>query len=132
MKKITVIDDDVDLRDLLRRLLQFQGFEVTLFSSGNELLNDQSAVHALTCDLFIIDINLAGLSGLDLCRHLKSRKDTQTTPVMIISAHPELPALAKDVRADEALTKPFSRSDLMEKILRLISGSGPDSDQQLI
>lgn len=116
-RKITVIDDDIDLRNLLRRALQSKGFEVELFSSANDLMK----AHHDSSNLYIIDINLNGISGLDLCRQLKGADATKDVPVLIISAHPEILTLAKDACADDSLTKPFTQKELLDKIGKFVS-----------
>lgn len=120
-KKITIIDDDSDLRNLLLVVLRFYNFEVEIFSSGEEFLarHKESSPKDFP-DLYIIDINLGGINGIDLCRNLKTSPVTKSVPVIIISAHPEIEKLAKDVCADESLAKPFSQKILKDVISKYV------------
>lgn len=116
MKKITIVDDDKDLRSLLEVVLKFNQFTVQIFSSAEDFLKGYDA-HTT---LFIIDINLGGLSGLQLCEHLKADPDTKFKPIVIISAHPDLEALGRKACADAILQKPFSQAVLVQKITELL------------
>jgi DNA-binding response OmpR family regulator len=117
-RKITVIDDDVDLRNLLKIGLLAEGFEVQLFPNGEEFfsnLDSNDPAH-----LYVIDINLGGISGYDICSHLKTNIETRNSIVILISANPELPEHATNVAADEYIFKPFLQKDLMQRISALL------------
>src|SRR5262245_33502315 len=102
-KKITIIDDDDDLRTLMGLTLSSAGYEVKTYSGGS-VLEDQAAE---TSHLYIIDINLGGKkSGLDLCKQIKDRDINGKAPiVIIISAHPDVRQLAMEACADDTLPK---------------------------
>jgi two-component system, sensor histidine kinase and response regulator len=117
--KITVIDDDKDLRSLLQIALRIEGFEVTCYANGGEFMDGINAVEP--SDLYVIDINLGGISGFELCQYLKSYKTTKDSFVILISANPEVQQLSTEVKADDHLLKPFSQKELMTKITNLLS-----------
>jgi DNA-binding response OmpR family regulator len=114
-KKITVIDDETDLRNLLRVMLLSAGYQVEVFSTGEDFLN-QSRIDS---DFYIVDIDLGKMTGLDVCRFLKSSK--ARGPVILISADPEIRSLAENACADGSLSKPFSQNELLQKISSYIS-----------
>jgi DNA-binding response OmpR family regulator len=120
--KITVIDDDKDLRSLLQIALRIEGFEVTGFANGTEFLDTMN--DAVGSDLYVIDINLGGISGFELCEYLKNHVHTKNASVILISANPEVQQLSSDVRADDHLLKPFSQKELIHKITNLLSKKG--------
>ena len=117
-ERITVIDDDKDLRSLLQIALRIEGFDVVGYANGTEFL--EAIKTAEPCSLYVIDINLGGVSGFELCEYLKSFEGTKSSFVILISANPEVQQLSKEVKADDYLLKPFSQKDLIQKITRLL------------
>jgi DNA-binding response OmpR family regulator len=115
---ITVIDDDVDLRNLLQIALKMEGFEVTAFSSGHEFLDSLSS--STPSDLYVIDINLGGMTGFEVCRKIKADHKAKNSRVILISANPEVQDQTKDVAADDYIMKPFSQRELISRIIGLI------------
>jgi DNA-binding response OmpR family regulator len=118
--RITVIDDDKDLRSLLQIALRIEGFDVVCFANGSEFMEAINTTES--SDLYIIDINLGGISGFELCQYLKSFATTSQSVVILISANPEVQQLSREVKADDYLLKPFSQKDLMQKIMNLLNG----------
>lgn len=116
MARITIVDDDKDSRNLLQVFLRNQQFIVETFSTAESFFADG----VLNSDLYIIDINLGGISGIEVCEKLKSSPETQPRKVLIISAHPEIEKLSREACADDYLPRPFSQSLLLAKIHGLI------------
>ncbi|MFZ6010704.1 MAG: response regulator [Bacteroidota bacterium] len=117
-KKVTIIDDDDDLRGLLSAALVQFGFEPDCYATADNIIKQNYR----QTDLFLIDIDLSGISGLELCKHLKSQSATKDIPVIIISANPEIRALAEAVCAEGSLPKPFSQFQLKESISKALNG----------
>jgi two-component system, OmpR family, response regulator MprA len=115
--RVTVIDDDLDLRSLLQIALRFEGYQVTTYSNGDEFVREIDI--APSADIYIIDINLGGLTGFDLCKRIKANSSTKNAYVMLISANPEVQQHAQDSMADDYMLKPFSQKDLMVKLKTL-------------
>ena len=67
-------------------------------------------------DLFLIDKQLSGYDGLDICRHLKNQAHTKNIPVIMISASPNIGALSKEAGADAYIEKPFEVKDLLRLV----------------
>ena len=112
MKKITIIEDNDDLRNLMRLPLQAAGYEVATHRDGSTLDEPSQA----KSQLYFIDLDLGGVSGLDLCKLLKSKKDNEGTPfIIIVSANPDVRELAMEACADDTLSKPFTSKELLEK-----------------
>lgn len=110
---LSVVDDDEMLRESLPDLLREFGFMARAFSSGQEfLLSD----YADQTSCLILDVSMPGMSGLDLQRELKRRK--QSIPIIFISAQ-----MDEDIRkqalqrgAVRFLHKPFSDTDLLDAV----------------
>lgn len=112
MKKIAIIEDDADLRNLLRIILTAEGYVVEVYADGHSHMDGETSL----ADLYVMDINLGRISGLDLCRLLKGKSQTKKIPVIIISANAELRTLADEAGADDTLPKPFTTDQLLTKI----------------
>ena len=117
MKKILLLDDDESIREIFPLLLKKAGYEVSVLAHGEELV-DQPFDEP---DLFVIDKQLRGISGLDVCRFLKGRPVNSHTPVIIISASNKVQQTAMEAGADAFLEKPFKSALLMETIKNVLT-----------
>ncbi len=111
--KIIVVDDDERIRDLLRRYLNQEGFDVMVAEDGvtlNRLLQRDSA------DLIVLDLMMPGEDGLSVCRRL--RGGGNTTPIIMLTAKAEDidRIVGLEVGADDYLTKPFNPRELLARI----------------
>ena len=116
---VCIVDDDDSVVRALRRLLDVTGFRVETFSSAEEFLRSD---HRGRADCLVVDVRLAGLSGLDLQERLAT--SGARTPVVIITAHDDLPTRERARRAGavEYLPKPFDDEALIAAIHRAIDG----------
>lgn len=89
---------------------------VTSFHNGEVILTGDYEVP----DLFLLDKQLSGVDGLDLCRYIKSQEKTRRTPVIMISASPNISMLAKPAGADAVIIKPYKMSELKTVVLALL------------
>ena len=113
---IYLVDDDPSVRDIFRIILESAGYEVKMFESGKDLLENAMDLP----DLFILDQKLPDMDGLEICRGLKGNKSTKHIPVIIVSATPDLELEVKDVCADNYLKKPLTKNDLLTTIANYI------------
>jgi DNA-binding response OmpR family regulator len=117
MKKITLVEDDPGIQDVIRLILNRDGYEVIVYSNGHNLLNNDFEIP----DLILLDRQLSGLDGLDICRFLKQQANTKDIPVILLSANPQIGVLAKNAGADDFLEKPFNIQDLKNIVTRYIT-----------
>lgn len=112
MKHIFVVDDEKDIRELIRKYLEKDGYKVTSFSDGNNVYEELSRLHP---DLLVLDIMMPGIDGLDLCK--KIRKDSEI-PIIFVSARGEEidRIIGLEIGADDYLSKPFSPRELLVRI----------------
>jgi CheY-like chemotaxis protein len=115
--RVLVVDDDPDILDAIRFLLEDEGYVVTTTEKGEYAENLHDGNGGLP-DLIILDVLLSGTDGRTICRSLKSRPDTQQIPIIMISAHPDAEAAAYAVGADHFVAKPFDMFDLLELVQR--------------
>jgi len=117
MKKIIIIDDDPAIQDAFALIFPEKDFQITVYADATPLINNAFAIP----DLFILDKQLSGIDGLDLCRLIKERPATKHIPVIILSASPNLNFLAKQAGADESLEKPFRIQALRDSVRRQLA-----------
>lgn len=112
MKKIFVVDDEKNIRDLIKKYLDKEGYETILFNNGENVLVETDR---LSPDLIVLDINMPGINGLDLCKEI--RKKTEI-PIIFVSAKDEEfdKILGLELGADDYLSKPFSPRELVVRI----------------
>lgn len=110
--RLLVADDDPGIRDIFSIIFNKAGYSLELKSNGADLMNDKYILP----DLFIIDKQLSGYDGLEICRYLKKKSNTKNIPVIIISASPDIVRLAAEAGADACLEKPFDIKKLMELV----------------
>jgi CheY-like chemotaxis protein len=102
-KRIIIVEDDPGIQDALKLIFASTDYDVTIYKNGSFLLENSFQIP----DLFILDKQLSGVDGLDLCRFLKQLKGTQNIPVIIISASPGIERLAEEAGAETVIHKPF-------------------------
>ena len=114
--KILVADDDLDLLGLVAYSLSQAGYLVVKASDGPGAL---TTFDSEAPDLVILDINMPGTSGFEVCTAIRARGDT---PVMMLTARGEEQDLVKalDLGADDYLTKPFSPKTLLARVKALL------------
>src|SRR5262245_19658113 len=120
-KKILVVDDDEDILLIVQTMLTNGGYSVSLARNGKEAI-DQSI--ALRPDLIVLDVMMPHLSGWEVCATLKNLPETSATPVVMLTVKSEIKDLitGMQVGADDYLTKPFTKRDLLGTIQRLLEG----------
>ena len=118
MKRIVIVEDDPDLQHIFKSILIKAGFEIKLLPDGRDLFS-----YEYFPDLFILDIELPFISGLELCKQIKSRLPTRDIPVLMVSASSDLLSTAKDVCADDSLSKPFDAGVLLNRVNALTGNS---------
>src|SRR5437868_6957375 len=116
MKRIILVEDDPGIQDAILTMLHRKGYEVTSYSGGREIISGTAGIP----DLYLLDNQLTGVNGIDLCRFLKERDATALLPVIIISASPAVEKLAKWAGADGYLEKPFDMNELRSLVAKFI------------
>ena len=110
--RILVVDDDPQIRRVLRTTLIAQGYEALDARNGDEALE---RVRAERLDLVILDVNMPGMSGLETCRLIRSNSDIAIIMLTVRDAESDK-VEALDAGADDYVTKPFSSPELLARI----------------
>src|SRR5471032_992130 len=128
MQTILVIDDDESLRDTIGLMLEQDGFRAVLIGDGREGFDKALTIKP---DLLLVDLRLPGMSGTDICKHLRAAK--VATPIIVLSAMvDELDkVLLLEIGADDYVVKPFGTRELMARIRAVLRRSSPESPKVL-
>jgi len=112
-KKILLLEDDNLLAQTLKELLELEGYTVTLTSSGNEAID---ASYDDIFDLYVFDINVPDINGLELLKSLRDADDL--TPTIFISALVDLNSISKafEIGAQDYIKKPFFPEELLIRV----------------
>jgi phosphate regulon transcriptional regulator PhoB len=118
-QKILVVEDESDIRELLRYNLAQEGFAVEEAADGAEAL-DRIARRAP--DLLVLDLMLPRLSGLELCRRLRSNPESARLPILVVTAKgAEVDrVVGLEMGADDYVVKPFSPRELVARVKALL------------
>ena len=120
MKRLLIVEDQADLRKLVRMMLEFEGYDLHEAVNGDEGL--RKAVEILP-DLILLDVMMPGeLDGLAVCARVRAEPVLRQTRVVLMSARSQPADVEVGVRAgaDAYLVKPFSPLRLIETIERLL------------
>lgn len=114
-KKIFVIDDEKDIREILKVNLVQDGYEVFTFSSAADA---GKGFDAEVPDLVILDIMMEGKDGFEFCREIRSNEKLKGIPIIFLSARSEEfdKVLGLELGGDDFITKPFSLKELKARI----------------
>jgi two-component system, OmpR family, response regulator len=109
---VLIVDDDAEIRNLLREYFQENGYRVTVAADGKSLW---AATKATQPDLIILDVMLPGEDGISLCRALRARSDV---PIIMLTARGEDTdrIVGLEVGADDYLPKPFNPRELLARV----------------
>jgi len=112
-RKILVVDDESDIRELLKNFLATEGYDVILAADGEAAMRLAAEENP---DVIILDIRMPGIDGIETCRRLRANKGTSRIPVIMATALRDALMESLEAGADDFVTKPFH---LVELSLRL-------------
>ena len=129
--KVFIVEDEPDLRDTLKYNLENEGFNVEAFSNGEDFL---SSVDKNKPNLVILDLMLPGLSGLDVCRKLRSNDNYDGIGIVMLTAKSEEidRIVGFELGADDYVTKPFSVRELILRVKVLLKKRTDDGANEQI
>jgi DNA-binding response OmpR family regulator len=115
LTQVLVVDDELDILEMTRIMLESLGFDVITASDGEKVLE---IVEEKNVDLILLDAVMPGVHGLDVCRMLKRNPKTRVIPIIIFSAlgtGVDM-MLEENDKADAYMSKPFTRNILIDKV----------------
>ena len=124
--QIAIVEDEEPLGLLLRYNLEAEGFSVEVIERGDEA--DVRLKEAVP-DLLVLDWMLPGISGIELCRRLRLRPETQTLPIIMLTARGEESDRVRGLStgADDYLVKPFSTPEFVARVKALLRRAKPQT-----
>lgn len=123
MRSILVVDDDFRHDKMMGYLLTSKGFEVAYALSGEEALTKLRSDESSKPDIVILDMMMPRMNGIETLREMRKDDTLKDIPVLMVSAiaTPEKISKAKEAGAADYISKPFSSSNLIDKINSIIS-----------
>jgi len=133
---ILIIEDDPDIAESIRYNLEREGlFTAQVALTGEEGLNialgkgpprRTGDLSSSTPDLIVLDLNLPGMNGFELCRRFRTEEETRRTPIVMLTARTEEGDKVRglDLGADDYITKPFSVRELVARVRAALRRSG--------
>jgi two-component system phosphate regulon response regulator PhoB len=120
-----IVEDEESLLLLLRYNLEAEGYEVESVERGDEA---EIRLQERVPDLVLLDWMLPGLSGIELCRRLRARKETQRLPIIMLTARGEEAERVRGLAtgADDYVVKPFSVPELLARVRALLRRAKPE------
>src|SRR5581483_509745 len=125
---ILVVDDDSHITNLVRRIIAYEGYSVSIAASGDEALN---RTLERAPDLIILDIMLPGLDGLEVVRRLRAAGDN--VPILLLTARDSVADKVKglEVGGDDYLVKPFAPEELVARVKAMLRRNQPERNELL-
>ena len=125
---VLVVDDEPAFRDALRMALAKEGFVVHTADDGEEAVQIFTEARP---DIVLLDVMLPRMSGIDVCRHIRSNA---TTPVIMVSAKSEEidAVVALEIGADDYITKPYRLRELVARMRTVLRRSEPTNDESQV
>jgi DNA-binding response OmpR family regulator len=113
---IYIADDEKNIRDLITKFLECDGYSVTAFETGDELMEE---FLKKPCELVILDIMMPGTDGLTICRQLRTITDV---PIIMLTAKDSEYDYVRGITlgGDDYLTKPFRLTTLLMRVKSLL------------
>ena len=128
VRSIIIVEDDEDIADSIRYNLEREGFRVRIAATGEHALN---LILNGPPSLILLDLNLPGMNGFEICRRLRAESATASVPILMLTARADETdkVLGLNLGADDYITKPFSMRELVARVnaaLRRSEGSEVD------
>ncbi len=120
--KVLVVEDELEIRRILKELLEAQGFAVETLSSGNAIIHQ---LDAHTPQALLVDQMMPGLSGTEVIKLIRAEERFQNLPIIMVTAltGEEEKVFALDLGADDYVTKPFQARELGARIHAVVRRS---------
>ena len=125
--RVLVVDDEPQIRRVLRLALTAQGFDLRVAADGESALD---TLRDWPAELLITDLSMPGMDGIELCRRVR---ETFSIPIIVLSVKGEerTKVAALDVGADDYVTKPFGMDELLARV-RAVFRRAPSDDSQAL
>jgi two-component system phosphate regulon response regulator PhoB len=129
--RILIVEDEEPLTLLLRYNLEAEGYRVETLARGDDA---DTRLREEVPDLLILDWMLPGVSGIELCRRLRSREETKSLPIIMLTARGEESERVRGLAtgADDYIVKPFSIPELLARLRALLRRAKPERSAETL
>lgn len=118
--RILVVDDDSGIGEMLKTLLEFYDFEVTVTEQPDET---EKLISKHDIDLVMLDMLISGVNGTDVCARLRQNEETKDIPILMMSALHDAGVKCTRAGANDFIAKPFEMDDLISRINKILEKS---------
>jgi len=117
---ILIVDDEAMTRNLLRLMLERDGFEIVEAEDGEQAIE---MIQAQRPDVVIMDVMMPNMDGFTACQHLRNQIETANLPIIMLSARTQIEAVRAGLQAgaNRYMTKPISKPELVNTISELLT-----------
>ena len=121
---ILLVDDDPNLRDMLRQMLEMGGFDVVEAEDGLDALEK---LEEMAPDIMVLDVMMPNLDGVSLCKQLRSDAEFMSLPIIMLSGKTQQRAVAEGIAAGANcyLCKPITVEELIRSVRELLPAPSP-------
>ena len=118
-KKVLIVDDERLTRAVLQHNVILAGYDAIVAGNGQEAMQK---IHEVTPDLIVVDLVMPDMNGFEMCRRIRSNKETSKTPVIVVSALQSQTDVeeAKISGADVYLTKPIKPEEFIKHVKKFL------------
>jgi two-component system phosphate regulon response regulator PhoB len=129
--RVMIVEDEEPLITLLRYNLEAEGYDVDSVMRGDEA---ETRLRETTPDLVLLDWMLPGVSGIELCRRLRARAETERLPIIMLTARGEEAERIRGLAtgADDYVVKPFSVPELLARVRALLRRAKPEQVSRML
>src|SRR5690606_29006529 len=129
--RVMIVEDEEPLTMLLRYNLESEGYDVESVARGDEA---ETRLRERVPDLLLLDWMLPGISGIELCRRLRAREETERLPLIMLTAGGEEGERVRGLAtgADDYVVKPFSVPELLARVRSLLRRAKPEHIASLL
>lgn len=117
MRKILVLDDDPDILEAVKLILETEGYDVETTERPEHILNLN--INNLP-ELIILDVLLSGKDGREIAKELKAATATKMIPIIMFSAHPNAEKTIGNIGVEDFIAKPFDMNELLQLVRKHI------------
>jgi CheY-like chemotaxis protein len=120
---IIIVDDEEELRENLLDLLEFKGYHVVAFSTGEEVLEKYESIQP---DLLLLDIQLPGIDGIEVLSRIRQKFTRDELPIAMVSASsiPVVLTQAERAGANRTILKPYALQEMLSTVAELLGDKG--------
>jgi DNA-binding response OmpR family regulator len=123
-KKVIIVDDDREVREMLKMALEIEGYDVAQAANGLRLI---SSLHVDRPDAILLDVMMSWINGFELCRAVKKNEEFKDIPVIFVSARKTARDIEEGMAAGavDYFSKPIDMERLIARVAEVVSGPRP-------